>query len=125
MSNFKEIIKQHLESMAVADNSFAERYADKSKNLDACVNYIKEKARKQATSGMAAIEDDIVYGWAAHYYQEKNLKEEKTLEDKYLSELQEGDDEEENISCSVTIHKKRKIEKNSDCIELDLFGGTL
>lgn len=124
MSSFKEIIKQHLESMAVADNSFAERYADKSKNIDACVNYIKEQARKQAISGMAAVEDDIVYGWAAHYYQEQNLKEEKALEDKYLSELQEGE-EEEKISCNVTIHKKRKTEKKSDCLELDLFGGTL
>ena len=116
MSDFKKVIEQHLEKMAVADKSFAERYADKSKNIDACVDYIRDKARKQASSGMAAIEDSIVFGWAAHYYQEADLKEKSN----------ELDDDKTEISCNVTIGKKRKAEKKqSNCLELDLFGGTL
>lgn len=122
MSDFKKIIEQHLEKMAIADKSFAERYADESKNINACVEYIKNQARKKAVSGMAAIEDEVVFGWAAHYYQESNLKDEKQ-DDKYLYELEEGDP---NEVCNVTIGKKRKTEKKqSNCVELDLFGGTL
>ena len=116
MSDFKEIIKQHLENMAVADKSFAERYADESKNIDDCVDYIKNQAYKKAVSGMAAIEDEVVFGWAAHYYQESNLKSNKL----------DTDNTDTEISCDITIGKKRKTEKKqSNCVELDLFGGTV
>ena len=116
MSDFKKIIEQHLEKMAIADKSFAERYADKSKNINACVEYIKNQALKKAVSGMAAIEDEVVFGWAAHYYQESNLKSNKLDTDNANTE----------ISCDITIGKKRKTEKKqSNCVELDLFGGTL
>lgn len=32
--------------------------------------FIEDNARKQATGNMACIEDEVVYGWAVHYYDE-------------------------------------------------------
>lgn len=32
--------------------------------------FIEENARKQATGNMACVEDEVVYGWAVHYYDE-------------------------------------------------------
>ena len=112
----KEAIKQHLDEMAAQDKAFAVRYADESKSLDDCVDYIMVRARKEASRGGAWIEDSIVYGWAAHYYQEDNLKEEKT---------ESKDKPKQEIATKVSISKKSKAEKKSEYIELDLFGGTL
>lgn len=114
--NSKDIIKQHLEEMAAKDKAFAARYADEAKNLDGCMDYIESRAKKEAVRGCAIIEDSIVYGWAAHYYQEESLKGEKEIEDKPKQE----------IATKVSISKKPKAEeKKSKYIELDLFGGTL
>jgi hypothetical protein len=112
----KDIIKQHLDGMAEKDKAFAERYANDAKNLDACMDYIMQRARKEATKGMAIIEDNIVYGWAAHYYQEDNLKDEKK---------EAKDKPKQEIATKVKISKKVKAEKKSEYIELDLFGGTV
>lgn len=116
--NSKDIIKQHLEEMAAKDKAFAARFADETKNLDGCMDYIESRAKKEAVRGCAIIEDRIVYGWAAHYYQEESLKDEKEIETKPKQE----------IATKVSISKKPKAkveEKKSKYIELDLFGGTL
>ena len=36
--------------------------------------YIKSEARKQAKNGCACIEDNQVYEWAVHYYDEDDIK---------------------------------------------------
>lgn len=36
--------------------------------------FIENNARKQATGNMACIEDEVVYGWAVHYYDEDDPK---------------------------------------------------
>lgn len=47
-----------------------------NKTLAGCWNYIRSEAKKQATKdGCAAIEDDVVYGWAIHYFEEDAIKE--------------------------------------------------
>lgn len=71
---FKEIIKKHLDTMASEDINFAARYALKTKSLDKCIKYIFQEAKKQAQNDCSAIEDDIVFGWAAHYYQEDDVE---------------------------------------------------
>lgn len=73
----KEIIRLYLADMASKDENFAERFADENKNLDECMDYITSEARKLATNNCAFVSDDLVFGWAAHYYQEKDLKVEK------------------------------------------------
>ena len=36
------------------------------------VDYIKQLARKESTNGVAIVEDEDVYAWAIHYWDESN-----------------------------------------------------
>ena len=42
--------------------------AKDDKSLDGCMAYIKNLAKKQASNGVAVIEDSKVYEWAEDYY---------------------------------------------------------
>lgn len=46
------------------------------KDLDGFMKYACEEARKQAAKGAnsACIEDDVVYGWAIHYFEEDSIE---------------------------------------------------
>lgn len=56
-----------------------EKYLNEDKSLKQMVDFIKSLAQKEAKNGMAMIEDEVVYGWAIHYWDESNesLKLEK------------------------------------------------
>lgn len=49
-----------------------EKYLNEEKTLKQMVSFIKEKAKKQSKDGMAMIEDEVVYSWAIHYFDETN-----------------------------------------------------
>lgn len=49
-----------------------EKYLNEEKTLKQMVSFIKEKAKKQSKNGMAMIEDEVVYSWAIHYFDETN-----------------------------------------------------
>lgn len=103
----KSIILEHLESMADADANFKKRFDDETKNMDDCMIYIATQAMKCAINHVAALSDDEVFGLAAHYYQEKDIKVEPAAK------------------CSIqTIKKEKKVTKPK-ALELDLFGGGL
>ena len=60
-----------------------DKYLNEEKSLKQMVEFIKGQAKKKANNGMAMIEDEVVYGWAIHYFDESNdrLKiKENTLE---------------------------------------------
>lgn len=40
-----------------------------------CFAYITAEARKRAKNGCAMIEDDVVYGWAVHYFEDEWIAE--------------------------------------------------
>ena len=106
----KKKIERYLQDMARQDPNFKVKFEDKSKNIDECLSFIKSEARKQASNGCAVIDDEVVFGWAAHYYQEDQVKVDK----------------DENIACSVSISPKtKKAKKKPVAMELDLFGGTI
>lgn len=44
-----------------------------NKNITDMFKYIENQARKQAINGCAMIEDQEVFGWAVHYYDEENI----------------------------------------------------
>lgn len=69
-----------------------------NKSIDEMWEYIKSEARKQAENGCACIEDDQVYGWAVHYYDEDDIKVEsfKNVDKKKL----------DNIPVNTISHKK-------------------
>ena len=122
--DFKEIIKRHLDKMAQQDFAFAERYKLESKSLDKCIQYIKSQAQKQAKQGFAAIEDDVVYGWAVHYYQEDDNMVDEKVKAKVVTPKAHKPKEvvkKQEIKPIKALVKSKK--DNNKCVELDLFGG--
>ena len=70
----KERIKDYLDERASKDELFAKSYAKSNKNIDECYDYIVGEARKQCKdSDSICISDDVVYGWAVHYYDEDDI----------------------------------------------------
>jgi len=67
---FKDVIKEHLDTVAAADPLFAETYKKPGKNIDDCVTYILNAVQK---SGCAGFSDDEVFGMAMHYYDEEKI----------------------------------------------------
>lgn len=49
-----------------------DKYLNEEKSLSQMISYIRSEAKKQAKNGVAMIEDDVVYGWAIHYFDETN-----------------------------------------------------
>lgn len=109
-----DVLKEYLQRMAATDSLFAEKFNNKEKSIEDCLEYIKSEARKEACNGSAMIEDSVVFGWAAHYYQEDSIKPNHG-----------------SVKCDVSIssqeEKKSKApeQKKPRVIELDLFGGSL
>lgn len=113
--DFKETIKRHLDEMAQRDPAFAERYKLESKSLDSCIAYIISEAKKQAKSGCAAIEDAVVFGWAAHYYQEDDVR----VEDVKAKVVTPKVEKPKEIKPIKALVKGKKTK----CVEIDLFAG--
>lgn len=65
---FKEVIKAYLDKRAQEDELFAKAYAKPQKCIEACCKYIISMARKLGNA--VAVPDEVVYGWAVHYYDE-------------------------------------------------------
>ena len=83
----KERIKDYLDERASKDELFAKSYAKTNKNIDECYDYIVGEARKQCKdSDSICISDDVVYGWAVHYYDEDNIKIGRSTESKESKE---------------------------------------
>lgn len=49
-----------------------EKYLNESKSLKGMIDYIRSEAQKLASNNMAVVKDEIVYGWAIHYFDEDN-----------------------------------------------------
>lgn len=86
-----------------------EKYLNEEKSLTQMIEFIKAKAKEKATNGVAMIEDDEVYSWAIHYFDESNkdLKISKTESDVEVKE-----------------EKKSTVKKNKNWIpegQLSLF----
>ncbi len=69
--HFKTIIQNKLEEMAANDALFAESFQKENKNIDSCITYILNRVK---ASGCAGFSDDEIFGMAAHYYDEDNIK---------------------------------------------------
>lgn len=63
--NFIEAIRNYLDSRAESDNLFAIRYADPSKSLSECCQFILNEVKRQ---GVSVLTNDEVYSLATHYW---------------------------------------------------------
>ena len=88
----KERIKDYLDERASKDELFAKSYVKTNKNIDECYDYIVGEARKQCKdSDSICISDDVVFGWAVHYYDEDNIKVGRSKESTESKEMSEED----------------------------------
>lgn len=116
-NSFQDTIKAYLDKRAAEDSLFVVTYAKENKNIKDCCAYITSQAKKQQTGGCAAISDDVVFGWAVHYYDEDDIKVEKTSNAR--SEV--------STSATKTEVKKEaskakiKPKKKEDVAQLSLF----
>lgn len=121
--DFKEIIKKHLDNMAAQDAAFAERLKTEGKSLDKCVNYIVSQARKQAKGGGAYVEDAVVFGWAAHYYQEDDKDLDLPKEKVHAKVGHNLDPNDKAVTKPIAKKKAIVNDKGENKVkELDLFG---
>lgn len=77
--SIKDAIKFYLDERARTDELFARSYAKKNKSIDECFAYIMGEALKNSiavASGVegCAMDNDVVYGMAVHYYDEDDIK---------------------------------------------------
>lgn len=75
--HFKSTIKNYLDKRASEDELFAKSYAKENKSLDECCQYILGEARKLGSE--VCVSDEVVFGWAVHYYDEDEIKINKTV----------------------------------------------
>lgn len=85
-----------------------DKYLNEEKSLKKMIDFIKSEARKKESNGIAMIEDEEVYSWAIHYWDETNenlnlSKKEEKVEPK---ETENNDDEEET---NIVPKKKSKV----------------
>lgn len=58
-----------------ASEALTEKINSGKKTMAGCFDYIKNEAKKKAVNGCACIEDQEVYGWAIHFFEEDAIKE--------------------------------------------------
>ena len=82
-----------------------EKYLNEEKNLTNMVNYIKSEARKKQNNGIAMIEDQVVFGWAIHYFDETD--EQLGL----INSSKKEEPKEENI-CEINEDDSKQLQTN-------------
>ena len=65
-----DVIYQHLMTIP----GMGEKMRNPNKTITDMFKYIENQARKQAVKGCAMVEDQVVFGWAVHYYDEENAE---------------------------------------------------
>lgn len=80
MDSVKLIIKNYLDERAKNDELFSKSYAKPNKNIDECFAFIVGEARKIGGDAVC-VKDEVVFGWAVHYYDEDCIKISKISEE--------------------------------------------
>lgn len=79
LTSAQQNVMTYLKAYAEEDETFEKKIQNDEKTFEKCWEYITKKAQKQAQNGCACIEDDEVYNWATHYYDEDNEVIEKEV----------------------------------------------
>ena len=110
----------------VSREDMNEKYLNEEKSLKQMVEYIKSEAKKQAVNGMAMIEDEEVYGWAIHYFDETNEKlglkvETKNIVKPLEKSIKEAEEREKGEVSKEEITLRVARDKNVPEGQLTLF----
>lgn len=98
-----------------------EKYLNEEKDLKAMIEFIRAEAKKQSKNGVAMIEDEIVYGWAIHYFDETN--EALGITKSIPNNSKDNIEDEEETSSVPTIKQSKNIIKKAkaNADQLTLF----
>ena len=107
----EKIILQYLENNV--SDVLAEKINSGTKTLADCWKFITECARKQAKNGCACIQDDVVFGWAIHFFEEDSIKPEPPKKEYINQKMPDGQ------VVRVEAKKKEKPEPVEEKSELE------
>lgn len=102
---YKKRILQFLSERVKSDPLVAKGCEDENKNINDCIKYVIEQARKQAVNNCAFIDDEEVFGWVVHYVTEPIEKKQDKKENKNVSTKSQ----EKKAETVVTKEKKKTI----------------
>lgn len=97
---------------ANASDVLAEKINGGNKTLNGFFAYARDEAQKLAVNGCACVEDQTVFGWAIHYFEEESLKETAVpREPKAVIKVTETQKAEKQKRVEV---KKKAVKKSTD-----------
>ena len=98
---------------ANASEDLKRRVAAEGKTAAGALAYAKEQARKLAVGGCACVEDETVYGWAMHYFEDEPAEKPAGKTDAKAKPA-EADAEE---TAEATEETAEATETEADCAE--------
>ena len=96
--HMKECISEHIQTLCLSDQTFAERVLHPRKTMIHCIWYINRKAQEYVEQEMkdngikpdrngiygCDVPDDLCYQWAEDYFNDPNAKEDQEEEEKFV-----------------------------------------
>ena len=123
----EKIVLKYLENNA--SDTLIEKINNGKKTLQGCWSFIVSEAKKQAINGCACISDDIVFGWAIHYFEEDSIKEGSILKQnvKTVTTQEKKPKQEEKLKVEKKVVAKEKQDKSVIKGQISIFdlGGGL
>ena len=100
--HFELVIQTYLESRAIKDELFAERYSNTNKCIKACITYILNWVKESGCSGYT---DEEIFSQAVHYYDEDNIEVGKPINCKVI------------VNHSIDLTEEEKQEARQEAIK--------
>lgn len=116
----EEIILNYLKENASAD--LCERINKGNKTLTQCWNYILTEAKKLAQNRCACVADDVVFGWAIHFFEEDAIKGEEFVKVDSAAKVETKDKPEKEVEKKPAKAKKVAAVDECQLSFEDLFG---
>lgn len=80
-----------------------DKYLNEEKNLTQMIDFIKQQAKKKSESGIAIVDDEEVFGWAIHYFDETNID----------LKISESSDKKEKEKPNLKLNTQKNVRKSN------------
>lgn len=102
-----------------ASEVLAEKINDGDKTLSGFFAYARGEAQKLAVNGCACVEDRTVFGWAIHYFEEKDIKEPTAA--KAPAKVIKATEVAKTVEKQKSVEVKKKAAKKSTDSQISFF----
>lgn len=113
-SAYDKLIIRYLIQRCKEDKGLIQDVEQKHKTYAKCYDFIKEKARKEAKNGMAAIEDSVVYEWAEDYYHKDDKAEEEEKARKEKERIEKNKKKGKEVKKKIEERKEKVVKEKKD-----------